>query len=76
MHQIKPLHYSDGRLQCADRENNKPNGKGNVLIWARIEKEKRRHLGRMCNTKKVKKYPKESIEKNDYEQHQNGRRNG
>ena len=35
-------------------EKNKPCGNGNGQIWARIEKRKRRHLGRMGNIKKVK----------------------
>ena len=51
--ETKPLHNSDGRLQCANREKNKPYGNGNGQIWTRIEKRKKRHLGRMGYIKKV-----------------------
>ena len=51
-----PLSDTDGRLQCANREKNKPHGNGNGQIWARIEKRKRRHLGRMSNDKKIQNH--------------------
>ena len=50
------LHDSDGRLQCSNREKNKPCGNGNGQIWVRIEKRKRRHLGRKGSIKKVQNH--------------------
>ena len=50
----KPNHYTIVMgLKYANRENNKPYWNGNGQIWARIEKRKRRHLGRMGNIKKT-----------------------
>ena len=37
-------------------KKNKPYGNGNGQFWARIEKGKRRHLGRMGNIKKVQNH--------------------
>ena len=48
--ETKPLHDSDGRLLCVNREKNKSYGNSNREMWPRIEKRKRRHLG---NIKKV-----------------------
>ena len=71
--EIKPLHDSDGRLQGTNRENTKPYGNGNGHISARIEKRKKRHLGRMGNVKKVQSHeshvPEESKEEMDIEKH-------
>ena len=61
----------DGRLQCSNREKNKPYGNGNGNIWARIEKRKRRHLARIGNIKKVQNHeyhvPEERREEMDVE---------
>ena len=71
---VKPLHDSDGRLQCENRETNKPYGNGNGQIWTRIEKRKRRHLGRMGNIEKVQNHEydvsEESREETDLEKHE------
>ena len=37
-------------------EKNKPHGNGNGQIWARTEKRKMRHFGRMGNVKKVQNH--------------------
>ena len=52
----KPNHYTIvmGDFNAQMRKRKKiPMEKGNGLIWARIKKRKRRHLGRMGNIKKI-----------------------